>query len=270
MTALIAACELALWHGLATAVAGQRLTDISHAVETSARASGEYGIVREYTGHFIGSAMHMDPAVPNYGRPGRGPVLTEGMALAIEPMLVLGAPQTRLLDDDWTVVTADGSLAAHFEHTVAITADGPWVLTAEDGGAGGLARAGAASRGGGQRREEDLMASDPRIRASDQDRDRTATLLREHHAAGRLDAEEFNERLDKVFEAKTIGDLDELTADLPAIDLYPLPTASLSRHHPGSGSLPASSGAGAMSRGHGRFSPAWQAAWGSWLGTTCC
>ena len=85
------------------------------------------------------------------------------------------------------------------------------------------------------------MAADSRIRASDQDRDRTATQLRENHAAGRLDAEEFNERLDKVFEAKTIGDLDELTADLPAVDPYPLPTSSLPRHHPGSGSLPASS-----------------------------
>jgi methionyl aminopeptidase len=140
VTALLRACELATWHGLSAAVAGRRLTDISHAVESSALASGGYGIVREYTGHFIGSAMHMDPAVPNYGRPGRGPVLAEGMALAIEPMLVLGGdPRTRLLDDDWTVVTADGSLAAHFEHTVAITADGPWVLTAEDGGASGFA-----------------------------------------------------------------------------------------------------------------------------------
>ena len=154
MTALLQACELAMWHGLAAAVAGRHLTDISHAVETSAQASGEYGIVREYTGHFIGSAMHMDPAVPNYGRPGRGPVLAEGMALAIEPMLVLGAPDTRLLDDGWTVVTADGSLAAHFEHTVAITADGPWVLTAEDGGASGLALAGspAAAAASGARR----------------------------------------------------------------------------------------------------------------------
>lgn len=105
------------------------------------------------------------------------------------------------------------------------------------------------------------------IRASDQDRDRTASLLREHHAVGRLDAEEFNDRLDKVFRAKTIGDLEELTADLPAVDPYPLPTSSLPQHHPPSGNLPASSVLGAMSRGRGRFSPAWQAAWGSWLGT---
>lgn len=139
VTGLLRACELAMWHGLSAAVAGRHLTDISRAIESTALDSGAYGIVREYTGHFIGSAMHMDPAVPNYGRPGRGPVLAEGMALAIEPMLVLGDPHARLLDDDWTVVTADGSLAAHFEHTVAITADGPWVLTAEDGGASGFA-----------------------------------------------------------------------------------------------------------------------------------
>jgi len=145
VTALMRACELAMWHGLAAVAAGHRLTDVSHAIEASALASGGYGIVREYTGHFIGSQMHMEPAVPNYGRPGRGPVLTEGMAMAIEPMLVLGSPRTRLLDDGWTVVTADRSLAVHFEHTVAITKDGPWVTTAEDGGAGGLARLGAAA-----------------------------------------------------------------------------------------------------------------------------
>ncbi len=143
-TALMQACETAMWHGLATALAGRWLTDVSNAVESSACASGSYGIVREYTGHFIGSAMHMDPPVPNYGKPGHGPLLAEGMAMAIEPMLVLGRPRTRLLDDDWTVVTADGSLAAHFEHTVAITADGPWVLTAPDGGTSGFARHGLA------------------------------------------------------------------------------------------------------------------------------
>jgi methionyl aminopeptidase len=145
LDALLRACERALWQGLTKAVPGRRLTDISHAVEQSVRASGRYGIVREYTGHGIGSKMHMDPAVPNYGRAGRGPVLTAGMALAIEPMLVLGGPATRLLDDGWTVVTADGSWAAHFEHTVAITDDGPMVLTAEDGGASGFAALRAAS-----------------------------------------------------------------------------------------------------------------------------
>lgn len=150
VTALLEACERALWQGLAAAVPGARLTDVSHAVQRSAESSGDYGIVREYTGHFIGSAMHMEPAVPNYGRPGRGPELAEGMALAIEPMLVLGSPQTRLLDDDWTVVTADGSLAAHFEHTVAVTADGPWVLTAGEGAAGGQVPAAVPGEAGGR------------------------------------------------------------------------------------------------------------------------
>ena len=133
-TALLSACEAALWQGIAQARDGGRLSDISHAVETSIRQAGPYGVVEEYTGHGIGTAMHMDPPVPNYGRPGRGPRLRAGMALAIEPMIMLGDPETVLLDDEWTVVTADGSWAAHFEHTVAITADGPWVLTAEDGG----------------------------------------------------------------------------------------------------------------------------------------
>jgi len=137
---LIDGCERALWHGLAAARPGARLGDISHAVEQSARAAGSYGIVEDYGGHGIGSEMHMDPPVPNQGRPGRGPVLAEGMALAIEPLLVLGSPGTRLLDDGWTVVTDDGGPAAHFEHTVAITADGPQVLTAADGGREGFTR----------------------------------------------------------------------------------------------------------------------------------
>lgn len=132
--ALSAACEAALWDGLAAAHAGRRLSDISHAVETSVRAAGDYGIVTGYGGHGIGSAMHMDPHVLNHGRPGRGPRLAPGMALAIEPMITIGSPDTRELDDGWTVVTVDGSLAAHWEHSVAILSDGPWVLTAEDGG----------------------------------------------------------------------------------------------------------------------------------------
>jgi hypothetical protein len=112
------------------------------------------------------------------------------------------------------------------------------------------------------------MATDPNlIRASDLDRDRVANVLREHHAVGRLDPEEFNERLDKAFAAKTMGDLEALTADLPAVDPYPLPTSSMPHHYAGAGGLP-STVMGAMSRGHGRFSPAWQAAWGSWLGTS--
>jgi methionyl aminopeptidase len=148
---LMAACEQAMWHGLAAATAGARLTDIGAAVERAARAAGPYGIIEDYTGHGIGTAMHMDPPVPNYGPAGRGPVLREGMALAVEPMLVLGDPETGVLPDDWTVVTLDGSRAAHFEHTVAITADGPWVLTAEDGGARGLAGVAPATAGAAPR-----------------------------------------------------------------------------------------------------------------------
>jgi methionyl aminopeptidase len=136
---LLQACEAALWRGLARALPGGRLGDISHAVEASIEQAGRYTVVEEYTGHGIGSAMHMDPPVPNYGRPGRGPRLRTGMALAIEPMVMLGGRGTVLLDDGWTVTTADGSWAAHFEHTVAITPAGPWVLTAEDGGRSGLA-----------------------------------------------------------------------------------------------------------------------------------
>ena len=132
--ALLRACEDALWQGIAQARGGGRLGDIGHAVEASVARSGRYGVVEEYTGHGIGTAMHMDPPVPNYGRAGRGPRLQVGMALAIEPMIVLGDPETVLLGDDWTVITADGSWAAHFEHTVAITPAGPWVLTAKDGG----------------------------------------------------------------------------------------------------------------------------------------
>jgi methionyl aminopeptidase len=143
---LIGDCERALWQGLATVRAGARLSDISHAVERSARAAGEYGIVEDYVGHGIGSEMHMDPPVPSYGRPGRGPVLAEGMALAIEPLLVLGSPDTRLLADGWTVVSEDGGWSAHFEHTVAITAAGPWVLTATAGPPAGALAAGAAGQ----------------------------------------------------------------------------------------------------------------------------
>jgi methionyl aminopeptidase len=138
---LIAACEQAMWSGLAAAQAGGRLTDISHAIEQSARAAGPYGIVEDYVGHGIGSHMHMDPPVPNQGRPGRGPLLRAGMALAIEPLLTMGSPETVLGRDGWTAATADGGVAAHFEHTVALTADGPWVLTEPDGGQAALRRA---------------------------------------------------------------------------------------------------------------------------------
>jgi methionyl aminopeptidase len=132
--ALLEACQAALWAGIGQARDGNRLSDISSAVERSISAAGHYGIIREYTGHGIGTQMHMDPAIPNYGPPGRGPRLAAGMALAIEPMITVGGEETIELADGWTVVSADASRAAHFEHTVAITPDGPWVLTAEDGG----------------------------------------------------------------------------------------------------------------------------------------
>ncbi len=144
---LLAVTERSMWAGLARALAGGRLTDISHAVEEVVTAEQhEYGIVDHYGGHGIGTEMHQDPHVLNYGRPGRGPKLVPGMALAIEPMVTVGNPATLELDDGWTVVTKDGSRAAHFEHTVAITPEGPWVLTAEDGGVAGLAPFGVTPR----------------------------------------------------------------------------------------------------------------------------
>ena len=142
LTELMRVTEASMWAGFSAALVGGRLTDISAAVERSVRSAGSYGIVDHYGGHGIGTEMHQDPHVLNYGRPGRGPKLVPGLALAIEPMVTLGEPGTRELDDGWTVVTLDGSYAAHFEHTVAITEDGPWVLTAEDGGAAKLAEYG--------------------------------------------------------------------------------------------------------------------------------
>jgi methionyl aminopeptidase len=123
-----------LWAGLAAARPGARLSDIGHAVQSFVESAAEngrpLGIIEEYVGHGIGSAMHMEPPVPNYGRPGKGPRLVPGMALAVEPMLTLGPPAVHTLEDEWTVVTDDGQYAAHWEHTVAITEEGPWVLTA--------------------------------------------------------------------------------------------------------------------------------------------
>jgi methionyl aminopeptidase len=125
-----AACERALHAGIAAARAGGRLGDISNAVQTSIEASGSYGILAGYGGHGIGTEMHQDPHIANQGRAGHGPKLEEGMCLAIEPMISLGSPRSRELPDGWTIVTADGSMSAHWEHTVAILADGPQILTA--------------------------------------------------------------------------------------------------------------------------------------------
>ncbi|MBC6464559.1 type I methionyl aminopeptidase [Actinomadura alba] len=131
---LMDVCEESLWHGLAAGRAGARLSDIGHAIETYIRAQGPYGIVEGYTGHGIGTEMHMDPVVPNHGSPGRGPELVPGMCFAVEPMVNLGSRHTWELEDGWTVVAQDGRPSAHFEHTFAVTGDGPWVLTALDGG----------------------------------------------------------------------------------------------------------------------------------------
>jgi len=135
--ALSRATERAMWAGIDQVKNGNRLTDISHAVESAARAAARsdgrgYGIIAEYGGHGIGTSMHMEPFLPNVGKAGKGPKLSVGMALAVEPMLTGGTAETDELDDEWTVVTLDGSRAAHWEHTVAITEDGPWVLTAAD------------------------------------------------------------------------------------------------------------------------------------------
>jgi methionyl aminopeptidase len=132
--ALSDTCRESLWAGIAAARTGGRLSDISHAVESAVRSAGRYGIVAGYGGHGIGSRMHMAPHILNYGRPGKGPRLAPGMAVAIEPMLTLGSRATQELPDGWTVSTVDGSVAAHWEHTVALLDDGPWVLTADDGG----------------------------------------------------------------------------------------------------------------------------------------
>lgn len=127
---LLDATREALEAGIARCRPGMRLGDISAAVQSVAEGSG-FSVVREYVGHGIGRSMHEDPQVPNYGRAGTGPTLKEGMVLAIEPMVNAGGAAVRSLDDGWTVVTEDSSLSAHFEHTVAVTAEGPLILTLE-------------------------------------------------------------------------------------------------------------------------------------------
>ena len=129
--ALLDATEKALFLGIAQARPGNRLGDIGHAVQEYVEARN-YSVVREFVGHGVGAKLHEDPSVPNYGTPGRGVRLLPGMTIAIEPMVNLGKPGVKILDDGWTTVTRDGSLSAHFEHTVAITPDGPVILTQLD------------------------------------------------------------------------------------------------------------------------------------------
>jgi methionyl aminopeptidase len=127
-SALLRVTEESLWKGIAEARPGNRVSDIGHAVQAHVESAG-FSVVRQFVGHGIGRALHEEPQVPNYGTRGRGPRLAPGMVLAIEPMVNAGRAAVRELRDNWTQVTADGSLSAHFEHTVAVTADGPLVLT---------------------------------------------------------------------------------------------------------------------------------------------
>ena len=126
---LLEACKAALSAGIQQARSGGKLTDISHAVQTVTEEAG-FSVVRSLVGHGVGRDMHEDPQIPNYGEPGRGPTLAPGMTLAIEPMITAGGHEVVVRDDQWTIATADGSLAAHFEHTVAVTEEGPRILTA--------------------------------------------------------------------------------------------------------------------------------------------
>jgi methionyl aminopeptidase len=128
---LLDGCRAALEAGIAQCVAGKRLSDISHAIQTATEEAG-YSVVRSLVGHGIGRSMHEDPQLPNYGPPGRGPELAVGMTFAVEPMITAGGPEVYLHDDEWSISTVDGSLSAHFEHTVAVTDEGPRVLTAAE------------------------------------------------------------------------------------------------------------------------------------------
>ncbi len=126
---LLEACQAALAAGIAQCRAGNRLSDISHAIQAVTEEHG-FSVVRSLVGHGVGRSMHEEPQIPNYGEPGRGPRLSPGMTFAIEPMITAGSPEVVLHDDEWSISTADGSLAAHFEHTVAITEAEPRILTA--------------------------------------------------------------------------------------------------------------------------------------------
>src|SRR4029079_3068097 len=128
---LLRVTEESLYKAIERARPGGRVSDLGHAVQRHVEAYG-CAVVREFVGHGIGQRMHEEPQVPNYGEAGRGPRLSEGMVLAIEPMVTAGRPAVKVLSDGWTAVTKDKSLSAHFEHTVAVTADGAWILTARE------------------------------------------------------------------------------------------------------------------------------------------
>ena len=136
-------CEESMWVGIVAGKLGSRLSDIGHAIEKYTNEQGKYGILREYGGHGIGTAMHMEPHIFNYGKPGHGPTLEAGMVFAIEPMITMGSEKTKVLADNWTVVTVDKSHGSHFENSYCIAPDGkPFVLTEVDGGKANLARFG--------------------------------------------------------------------------------------------------------------------------------
>ena len=128
VASLLRVTQEALEHGIAQVKVGGRISDIGHAIQKHVEAHG-FSVVREFVGHGIGASLHEEPQIANYGEPGRGPRLAEGMTLAIEPMVNMGKPAVKVLSDGWTAVTRDGSLSAHFEHTVAVTKNGPDVLT---------------------------------------------------------------------------------------------------------------------------------------------
>jgi methionyl aminopeptidase len=128
VTTLLRVTQEALGKGIDQVRLGGRVSDIGHAIQKHVEANG-FSVVREFVGHGIGAALHEEPQIANYGEPGRGPRLAEGMTLAIEPMVNMGRPAVKVLADGWTAVTRDGSLSAHFEHTVAVTKNGPLVLT---------------------------------------------------------------------------------------------------------------------------------------------
>ncbi len=129
---LLDACQSALAAGIEQCRVGRRLSDISHAIQRVTEENG-FSVVRSLVGHGVGRSMHEDPQIPNFGEPGRGPVLAAGMVFAIEPMINAGGPDIILHDDEWSISTEDGSLSAHFEHTVAIAEEGPRILTASEG-----------------------------------------------------------------------------------------------------------------------------------------
>ena len=140
---LMDVCEESMWRGIAAGKNGAKLTDIGFAIEHYTNSQGKYGILREYGGHGIGTEMHQAPHVLNFGKAGQGPEIVPGLVLAIEPMITRGSERTKVLSDDWTVVSVDKSRGAHFEHSYAICPDGkPFVLTAIDGGRSQLNRLG--------------------------------------------------------------------------------------------------------------------------------